>query len=48
MEGEVTITDTTASSPAAVGFFGLGFAATFAGLLNMGMIPDALWLLQWQ
>ncbi|WP_292466308.1 acetate uptake transporter [Methanolobus sp.] len=42
MEGEVTIKDTTAGSPAAVGFYGLGFAATFAGLLNMGMIPDAL------
>ncbi|OPY20666.1 MAG: hypothetical protein A4E24_01000 [Methanomethylovorans sp. PtaU1.Bin093] len=42
MEGEVTIKDTTAGSPAAVGFYGLGFAATFAGLMNMGMIPDAL------
>ena len=42
MEGEVTIKDTTAGSPAAVGFYGLGFAATFAGLLNMGMLPDAL------
>ncbi|MBN2110449.1 MAG: acetate uptake transporter [Methanosarcinaceae archaeon] len=42
MEGEVTIKDTTAGSPAAVGFYGLGFAASFAGLLNMGMIPDAL------
>ncbi|MGD9779690.1 acetate uptake transporter [Methanomethylovorans sp.] len=42
MEGEITIKDTTAGSPAAVGFYGLGFAATFAGLLNMGMLPDAL------
>lgn len=42
MEGEITIKDTTAGSPAAVGFYGLGFAATFAGLMNMGMIPDAL------
>jgi Predicted membrane protein len=41
MEGEVTIKDTTAGSPAAVGFYGLGFAATFAGLLNMGMFSDA-------
>jgi hypothetical protein len=38
MEGEITIKDTTAGSPAAVGFYGLGFAATFAGLLNMGML----------
>nr|WP_321497428.1 acetate uptake transporter [uncultured Methanolobus sp.] len=42
MEGEVVIKDSSAASPAAVGFFGLGFAATFAGLLNMGIIPDAL------
>lgn len=42
MEGEITVKDTTAGSPAAVGFYGLGFAATFAGLLNMGMFPDAL------
>ncbi|ETA68568.1 acetate uptake transporter [Methanolobus sp. WCC1] len=42
MEGEVTIKDSSAASPAAVGFFGLGFAATFAGLLNMGVIPDGL------
>ncbi|WP_319506643.1 acetate uptake transporter [uncultured Methanolobus sp.] len=40
MEGEVTIKDTTAS-PAPLGFLGLGFAATFAGLLNMGMFSDA-------
>lgn len=40
MEGEVTIKDTTAS-PAPLGFLGLGFAATFAGLLNMGMFTDA-------
>ncbi len=40
MEGEVTIKDTTAS-PAPLGFLGLGFAATFAGLLNMGMYSDA-------
>jgi hypothetical protein len=42
MEGEVSIKDTTAGSPAAVGFYGLGFAATFAGLLNAGMFSDAL------
>jgi succinate-acetate transporter protein len=41
MEGEVTIKDTTAGSPAAVGFYGLGFAATFAGLLNLGMLDGA-------
>ncbi|WMW21301.1 acetate uptake transporter [Methanolobus mangrovi] len=40
MEGEVTIKDTT-GSPAPLGFLGLGFAATFAGLLNMGMFSDA-------
>ncbi len=40
MEGEITIKDTTAS-PAPLGFLGLGFAATFAGLLNMGMFSDA-------
>lgn len=38
----VKMADTTAGSPSAVGFYGLGFAATFAGLLNMGLIPDAL------
>lgn len=38
MEGEITIKDSTAGSPAAIGFYGLGFAATFAGLLNMGML----------
>lgn len=42
MEGEITIKDSTAGSPAAVGFYGLGFAATFAGLLNSGMFSDAL------
>jgi len=41
MDGEVIIKDRTAS-PAATGFYGLGFAATFAGLLNMGMFSDAL------
>ena len=40
MEGEVVIKDTT-GSPAPLGFLGLGFAATFAGLLNMGMFSDA-------
>jgi len=42
MEGEITIKDLSAASPAAVGFYGLGFAATFAGLLNSGMFSDAL------
>lgn len=41
MEGEITIKDTTAGSPAAVGFYGLGFAATFAGLMNLGMLNGA-------
>ncbi len=41
MEGEVTIKDTTAS-PAPLGFFGLGFAATFLGLMVMGMFSDAV------
>ncbi|WP_340820460.1 acetate uptake transporter [Methanolobus sp. WCC4] len=42
MEGELVLKDMSAASPAAVGFYGLGFAATFAGLLNMGMFSDAL------
>ncbi|MBP1909847.1 acetate uptake transporter [Methanolobus bombayensis] len=42
MEGEIVIKDMSAASPAAVGFFGLGFAATFAGLLNAGIFSDAL------
>ncbi|TQD25130.1 acetate uptake transporter [Methanolobus vulcani] len=41
MEGEITVKDLSAASPAAVGFYGLGFAATFAGLLNSGMFSDA-------
>jgi hypothetical protein len=41
MEGEITIKDLSAASPAAVGFYGLGFAATFAGLLNSGLFSDA-------
>ncbi|TGC09667.1 acetate uptake transporter [Methanolobus halotolerans] len=41
MDGEVIIKDTTAS-PAPLGFFGLGFAATFLGLLIMGVFADAV------
>ncbi|SFM86214.1 acetate uptake transporter [Methanolobus profundi] len=41
MEGEVIIKDTTAS-PAPLGFFGLGFAATFLGLMIMGVIEGAV------
>ncbi len=41
MEGEITIIDKTAS-PAPLGFFGLGFAATFLGLLVMGIFSDAV------
>jgi hypothetical protein len=41
MEGEITIKDTTAS-PAPLGFFGLGFAATFLGLMVMGLFGDAV------
>jgi len=41
MDGEVVIKDTTAS-PAPLGFFGLGFAATFLGLMIMGMFADAV------
>ncbi len=41
MDGEVIIKDTTAS-PAPLGFFGLGFAATFLGLLVMGIFDDAV------
>jgi succinate-acetate transporter protein len=41
MDGEITIKDTTAS-PAPLGFFGLGFAATFLGLMVMGIFNDAV------
>ncbi|WP_407355571.1 acetate uptake transporter [Methanolobus sp. WCC5] len=41
MDGEITIKDTTAS-PAPLGFFGLGFAATFLGLMVMGIFSDAV------
>ncbi|MDG6244456.1 MAG: acetate uptake transporter [Methanolobus sp.] len=41
MDGEITIKDTTAS-PAPLGFFGLGFAATFLGLLVLGIFDDAV------
>lgn len=41
MDGEVIIKDTTAS-PAPLGFFGLGFAATFLGMMIMGLFADAL------
>ncbi len=41
MNSEVTIKDTTAS-PAPLGFFGLGFAATFLGLMVIGVFDDAV------
>jgi hypothetical protein len=46
MVGEVIIKETiikdTTASPAPLGFFGLGFAATFLGLLIMGIFDDAV------
>ncbi|MGB3906911.1 MAG: acetate uptake transporter [Methanomethylovorans sp.] len=41
MEGEIIIKDKTAN-PAPLGFFGLGFAATFLGLMVMEIFTDSV------